>query len=251
MKAEGESFSAVLPKPKKSLKSFQYYIDVTDRAFATSRTPEHTAEVTVGPAACEGKMVASAAGSASILLEVPAGAPATPAGFSSAGLAAAGAGAGVAAGAAAGGGIGAGAVAAIVGGGAAVAGAAVAVSKAGGGDEGDGGGGDGGERPTFYSVTFAMPGIDVSVCVGRPLGWCCQNVNPDSSGRFDTVWSPMDPNTARITGTVTDTAFNATIACTSGAASGALSATGSGGSYSGTFTFGSQRGAITVTRVQQ
>jgi hypothetical protein len=259
MKPEGPGFSAVLPKPKKSLKSFQYYIDVTDTAFASSRTAEHGVEVVAGPAACQGKMMTGTVGSASILLVVPSGAPAVPAGFGSAGLAAAGAGtvAAAGAGAAAGGGIGAGTVAAIVGGGAAVAGAAVAVSAAGSGDEGGQDGSDGPPAPgAFYSVNFlpSPPGIDVSACAGRPLTWSSQSTGPKGTGglgAFDDTWSPMDPNTVRVTGTVTETSFNATIACTNGAASGTLSATGSGGNYQGTFTFGSQRGSITVQRRTQ
>jgi hypothetical protein len=252
MKPEGPAFSGVLPKPKKSLKSFQYYIDVTDRAFATSRTPEHTTQVVRSGTECQGGMMAGAVGSASVLLEVPAGAPAVPAGFASAGVAAAGSATAVAAaGAAAGGGIGAGTVAAIVGGGAALAGAAVAVSAASGGDEGgDGGSGDG-RRSTLYSVTFGGDGIDVSVCAGRPLRWCCQNVSADTSGRFDLTWAPNEPNTARVSGTVTETAFNATIACTSGAATGSISATGSGGTYQGSFNFPGSGGSVTVRRIAE
>ena len=142
MKREPDTFSAVLPKPKKSLKSFQYYIDATDRAFATSRTPDHTAQVVNGAAACQGKMMAGALGSvATILLQVPAGAALVPAGFGSAGVVAA-AGAASAAGAGAAGASGGGGISttAVVAGGAVVAGAAVvAVSKLGGDDGGSGG----------------------------------------------------------------------------------------------------------------
>src|SRR4051812_44386648 len=45
---EGEVLAGVLPKPKKSLPAFQYYIDVTDRAFSTSRTPEYRTVVVAG-----------------------------------------------------------------------------------------------------------------------------------------------------------------------------------------------------------
>ncbi|HEV7500084.1 MAG TPA: hypothetical protein VGQ33_08785, partial [Vicinamibacteria bacterium] len=141
MKADGEAFSGILPKPKGSLKAFQYYIDVTDRAFATSRTPEYTTAVVSGPGGCQGKMMAGGLASASILLEVPAGAALVPAGFGSAGVAAAGSGtaAAASAGAAGGGGAGIGTVAAIVGGGAAVAGAVVVAKAAGGDDAGNDG----------------------------------------------------------------------------------------------------------------
>jgi hypothetical protein len=246
MKPEGTIFTGVLPKPKKSLKSFQYYIDVTDRAFATSRTPEHTIQVVPGAAACQGTTVAGAVGSASVLLEVPAGAPPLPAGFGSAGIAAASSGAAVAAGAAAGGGVGIGTVAAIVGGGAVAAGAAVAVAAASGGDKGDGQEGSEGRQPPQYDVTF-NPNIDVSTC--RPgLSWCCQVLHPDANGNFDETWAPNQPNTARLAGRVTDTTFTATITCTSGGPSGSLSASGSGGSYQGSFSFGTSRGSLAVSR---
>ena len=250
MKAEGEAFSGVLPKPKGSLKAFQYYIDVTDRAFATSRTPEYTTTVVTGPGACKGKMMAGAMGSASILLEVPAGASLVPAGFGSAGVAAAGSGTAAAAsgaGAAGGGGAGIGTVAAIVGGGAAVAGAVVAVKAAGGGDTNDGGGTF--VRGYVYGVMIPLPGLDVSAC-GTAAYWTSQNVPADPSGRFDTTWAPSQPNTLRVVGTVTDTAFNATLTCVSGNGSGSLAATGSGGTYQGTFSFNAQRGPITVVRNQ-
>jgi hypothetical protein len=251
MKAEGEAFSGVLPKPKGSLKAFQYYIDVTDRAFATSRTPEYTTAVVSGPGGCQGKMMAGALGSASILLEVPAGAALVPAGFGSAGVAAAGSGtaAAASAGAAGGGGAGIGTVAAIVGGGAAVAGAVV-VAKAAGGDEAGNDGSGGGERGSVYSVNIPLPGLDVSAC-GRMASWTSQVVPADRSGRFDTTWAPNEPNTLRVAGTVTDTAFNATLNCVSGNGSGSMAATGGGGTYQGTFNFNAQRGSITVVRNPQ
>ena len=120
MKPEGAVFAGALPKPKKSLKALDYYIEATDRDFGTSRTQEYRASVVSGPAACEqGKVVAGSLGSASVVIEVPAGAPPVPAGFASTGVATAGtAAAGAAAGAA--------------GAGAAVGGAAVAGAAAGG-----------------------------------------------------------------------------------------------------------------------
>ena len=252
MKGDGAGFKALLPKPKKSLDHFQYYIDATDRAFATSRTPEQTVQVASDATGCQGRMMASGVASASILLGVPAGAPAVPAGFGSAGVATAGtaAGAAGAAGAAAGGGIGIAAVAAIVGGGAAVAGVAVAAS-----------GGKKDDTPSttvpppanvVLGVSFAPPpGMDVSVCAGHPLQWSSQAVNVSGgTGSFDTTWSPSEPNTLHVSGTVTATAFNANINCTSGAATGTLTATGSGGTYQGSFALGGQRGPITVTRQQ-
>jgi hypothetical protein len=156
MKPEGSAFSGVLPKPKKSLQAFRYYIEVTDRSLATSRTPEYTTSVVDGPGGCKGKMMGGGLASAAVTLEVPAGAPAIPAGFSSSGLTAVGvAGAAVATGAAvagatAGGGISTGVIVAVAGVAAAGAGVAVAVGAAKGGD-------DSGPAGTTYAGTFSKP----------------------------------------------------------------------------------------------
>ncbi len=136
MKAEGSAFSGVLPKPKKSLKAFKYYIEVTDKALGTNRTADYTANVVGGSAECKGKLMAGALGSAAVLLQVPAGAAALPAGFASTGVVAAGSGSAVAAAGAAagggGGGLGTGAVVGIVAGvGAVAGGVAVAAGKSG------------------------------------------------------------------------------------------------------------------------
>jgi hypothetical protein len=42
----------------------------------------------------------------------------------------------------------------------------------------------------------------------------------------------------------------ANLSCVSGNGSGTLAATGSGGTYQGTFSFNAQRGSITVVRSQ-
>jgi len=137
MKREGEVFAAALPKPKKSLKRFRYYLEVADTGLAASRTEEYATDVVTGPGGCAKGMMAGVMSAASVLLEVPAGAAAIPVGFSSAGVVAAGSTATVAGGGAAassgGGGLGTGA---IVGGLGAVAaaGAVVAVKAASGGD---------------------------------------------------------------------------------------------------------------------
>ena len=49
MKSEGPAFSGVLPKPKKSLKAFRYYIEVTDKALGTNRTADYTTNVVASP----------------------------------------------------------------------------------------------------------------------------------------------------------------------------------------------------------
>jgi hypothetical protein len=134
MKPEGPLFSGVLPKPKKSLKAYSYYIEVTDRAMATSRTSDYTTRVVGGASECQGKVMAAGLGSASVLLQVPLGAAALPAGFASAGVVAAGGSVAAAtgAGAASGGGLSTSALVAVVAGaGAAAAGVAVVASKGG------------------------------------------------------------------------------------------------------------------------
>jgi hypothetical protein len=156
MTPDGGAFSGVLPKPKKSLDAFRYYIEVTDRSLATSRTAEYTSSVVAGPAGCKGKMMGGGLASAAVTLEVPAGAPAVPAGFSSSGLTAAGV-AGAAAvatgaavaGGAAGGGISTGLIVAVAGVAAAGAGVAVAVGAA-------KGGADSGPARTAYAGTFSQ-----------------------------------------------------------------------------------------------
>ena len=138
MKREGDVFAAALPKPKKSLKQFHYYVEVADKAAATSRTEEYATDVVPGSAGCSKGMMAGVMSAASILLEVPAGAVAIPVGFSSAGVvAAAGSTATAAAGGAAassgGGGLSTGV---IVGGlGAVAAAGAVVAAKSGSDDE--------------------------------------------------------------------------------------------------------------------
>ena len=150
MKPEGPGFAGVLPQPKKELKAFQYYIEVTDRTLGTSRTANYTTTVATTAAACEGKVLAGSLGSASVLLQAPEGAAAVPIGFASTGVVAAGtaaAAAGVAAGATGaaagtgaaaagagaggGGGLSTGALVGIAAAGAAAAGAAVVVTRGG------------------------------------------------------------------------------------------------------------------------
>jgi hypothetical protein len=130
MKPGGTAFSAVLPKPKKSLKSYRYYLEVVDTALGTSRTPEYSTTVAASGAACADVKEAGSVSSAVVKVEVPAGAPSLPGGFSASGVTAVGAaGAAVAAGAAtaaaAGGGVPA---ALLIGGGVVLAGAGVAVA---------------------------------------------------------------------------------------------------------------------------
>lgn len=134
MKSEGATFVGVLPKPKRSLKSFRYYIEVTDKALGTNRTADYTASVVESSSACQGRILAGALASAAVVLQGPAGAVGLPVGFASAGVVAAGSSAGTAGAAVGGGGsLSTGAVVGIVGGVGAAAVAAVAAKGGGGG----------------------------------------------------------------------------------------------------------------------
>ena len=87
MTKEGPSYLGVLPKPKKSLKAFRYYVEVTNQALATSRTPDYTSSVVGSRSECGGKLMASGLVSAAVVLQGPAGAVASlPAGFASTGV---------------------------------------------------------------------------------------------------------------------------------------------------------------------
>jgi hypothetical protein len=127
MKAQGNEFRGVLPRPKRGLKGIDYYIEATSDAMASRRTPEYAAAVVDGPAACRDRLAAGTETSAAITVAAPAGSPVLPVGFETAGIA--GAGAAAAAAGAAAGGIGA---TALVVGGVAAAGAATALVTAGG-----------------------------------------------------------------------------------------------------------------------
>jgi hypothetical protein len=282
LRPEGAQFTAVLPRPKAQVGAIVYYLEATDAALTPTRTPEVTAVVAGSELACEQQKVATALTSATVELTAPTGAPAVPAGFSTAGVSAAGA-----AGAttvASGGGL---PTAVWIGAGlAAAGGAAVALGGGGGGD--DGGGAVNNPSPTpnpgptptpspgtspspgatpgpgpspspgtaptpFYSLRFlgqvsgGGPGIDVSVCAGRNLTWSSQAFIRQPNGSIDTVWSPNEPNTARLQGTMTPNSFDATLSCVNGAGSTRLVASGSNDNLSGSYSFNGSSGPFTVS----
>jgi len=156
MKPQAGAFQGTLPKPRKTTKKIQYYIEVVDKAFAESRTPEYAPDVVDGAAACGmKKALAGVANAASVIVNGPAGAPLIPAGFASSGIVAAGAAAGAAVGAAAG--ISTAAiVAGVVGGGAAVAGG-VAIAA-------------GGRDTTTTTTTTTLPTLTGSWAGTAPDG---------------------------------------------------------------------------------
>jgi len=147
MEETGEAFVGVLPKPKKSLKGLDYYIEVTGSRMETSRTEEYSPVVVAGVGACADKKVAAGLAAAAVVVAPPpgmSGAALVPAGFSSSGVtagttptaASTGASGGGSAGAtAAGGGIGA--TGLVIGGLVVAGGAGVAVAAAGGGGGSD------------------------------------------------------------------------------------------------------------------
>ena len=151
MEGRGQAFTAILPKPSRTLQSLDYYLEVTAKNLVSSRTKEYSPRVAAGLAACRDRKVAGTLGSAILAVAGPAGAPGAPlvpAGFLTSGVTAAsgsvasaggGAVSGTGGAAASGGATAAadgsshGAVA-VVAGAAALAGGVVALSQTGGGD---------------------------------------------------------------------------------------------------------------------
>ena len=176
MKRDGGGFSALLPKPKKSLESFTYYLEATDHTLATARTEEFNPVVAEGAGGCQGKVVARAFGTGKVTLEAVSGAPRVPLGFSAngvvtataAGVAAVGTTAAVTGGAAAGGGgISTGL---LVAGGVVAAGGVAAVVVASGAQND----GDGGEPPPLVRVRAQV----FAVFVNNPNGGAGTYANP-------------------------------------------------------------------------
>jgi hypothetical protein len=90
MKPRDDAFQGTLPKPTKSLKRINYYIEVLDQTAAGSRTADFAPEVVPEAGMCgKGLAVAGIAASASVAVGAAAGAPAIPAGFASTGVASA------------------------------------------------------------------------------------------------------------------------------------------------------------------
>jgi hypothetical protein len=86
MKAEGDRFTGVLPKPKRSTRQILYYIEATDRAFLPERTREHDPRVVERAVQCKDGAAAAAVASARVRVQGEPGAPAIPEGFEAAGI---------------------------------------------------------------------------------------------------------------------------------------------------------------------
>src|SRR6185503_17607603 len=119
MKPVAGVLQGALPKPSKTTKAIEYYVEAVDKSFREARSAEFQPSVVQQGEACpNGRMLATALASAPVALGAGAGAPAVPAGFANAGIVGIG------------GGLSGGALAAIaIGGGAAVAGGVVVASK--------------------------------------------------------------------------------------------------------------------------
>jgi hypothetical protein len=88
MEREADRFVAVLPKPRKGLKEFRYYIEASDPTFEAYQTPESDLKVVVDPALCRDNLVAKTVASAKVIIHVPAGYKVSPVpeGFSARGV---------------------------------------------------------------------------------------------------------------------------------------------------------------------
>jgi hypothetical protein len=84
--AEEGAVSATLPRPKRTTTAIEYYVEVTAADFQTQRTPEITLRVVRGDRECASGVVARAASTATVLIEVLSGGPPVPVGFSGAGV---------------------------------------------------------------------------------------------------------------------------------------------------------------------
>jgi hypothetical protein len=84
MQAEGNVFSGVLPRPGKSMKRIEYYVEATDKALVTTKSAEFSAAVVTRAGECpagESVAVALTKGPSEKPLASTSGAPASPPGF--------------------------------------------------------------------------------------------------------------------------------------------------------------------------
>lgn len=209
MAREADVFAAFLPKAKKSLRGFQYYIEVADTALGTSRTQEYSAKVTPDAGGCAKDLMALSSAAATVLLEVPAGAPLVPLGFSAAGVTPAGAAAatGAAAGASGGGGLSTGVI--VAGAGAVAAGGAVVATTASSSD--DGGGKPAEIRGMVYGNVFAEGGMTrfANPVAGARVSTSLDPVTAvtGSDGKFHLVTQTPEKNAQCYTITISATGY--------------------------------------------
>jgi hypothetical protein len=191
MQGAAGAFSGLLPKPKRSLKAIDYYVEAVDRASAPSRTPDYHPPVVAVEAECRHEtLVALAVTVGRVVLGSAAGAPSIPAGFATDGIVAmsgvTGAGGGASGGT--GGGVSTTAIAA----GVVAAGAAVAGIAAAGGGDGDTGG------PTTTTPTTVGAG-PVTTAPGTPTAPVSPTPPPAGAAQIRVSFSGA-PFTAQLQG---------------------------------------------------
>jgi hypothetical protein len=94
-KSESPCFTAILPKPMKSITQMMYYVEVADKKFEESRTEDRLVKIVPNKGGCDKDMpVAGWVQNASVVVGAPAGAPAVPLGFAGTGIVGVGGGGG-------------------------------------------------------------------------------------------------------------------------------------------------------------
>jgi hypothetical protein len=91
MKSEAPCHAGILPKPKKTIKAIEYYVEGVDRSFQEARTAEYDPQVVEDEGQCRKDIPAAPfVNSAQVAVGATAGAPAVPVGFAAAGIVGAG-----------------------------------------------------------------------------------------------------------------------------------------------------------------
>jgi hypothetical protein len=178
MRPEASAFYGTLPKPQKTIKRIDYYIEAVATGFQEARTNEFDPEVVPDGGACSRKGAIAILGEgARIVVKGPAGAPAVPPGFLAAGMVSEAGSSGSSAAA-----HGSGKTIALVAGGAAVVGG-VALAAGGGGDSGSGSTPSSSSSsssaptnaPPNLTATWVGAGADGFVTSRTALGSTCQS----------------------------------------------------------------------------
>lgn len=88
MKSEASCYDGVLPKPKKTIKQINYYVEAVGKDFTEARTAEYDPDVVPDKGACKKELPAAPfLSKASVVVGAATGAPVVPAGFAAAGIA--------------------------------------------------------------------------------------------------------------------------------------------------------------------
>jgi hypothetical protein len=81
MKSDASCFAGILPKPKKTIKKMNYYVEATDKNFAEARTAEYAPIVVEREGECKDTPVAPFLNNATVTVGAVGAAPAVPVGF--------------------------------------------------------------------------------------------------------------------------------------------------------------------------